>query len=171
MKSRAAFIVAAICLLNPALAAPAGLLDKTVRISWFQQVPGVAVGTNQSMSAGRAVMVTLYVSSAGRVFAKLASRTGQHTGERTLGPERSAFHAEGTKLVGTLHPAASNGATMITVSFDSSFQSCSLQVILGSENGKPLEWIGLNGARAIATGHPTISSQTCAVSGGNPFAG
>jgi hypothetical protein len=66
---------------------------------------------------------------------------------------------------------ATNNATRVAVTFDAGFQSCSVEVILGSENGKPLEWVGLNGKRYIATGHPKISNQSCAVSSGNPFAG
>ena len=163
----------ATCLsVNSALAAPTGLLNKTVRISWFQQTPGLSVGTNQSGSAGRSMALTFYVSSAGRVFAKGAARTGGSTGQRTIGPEATVFRSQGSKIVGVWHHGGgTNGATSITVSFDSGFQTCSLDVILGSENGKPLEWVGLNGVRYVATGHPTISSQSCSVSAGNAFAG
>ena len=163
----------ATCLsVNSALAVPTNLLNKTVRISWFQQTPGISVGTKQSAgSAGRSIAFTLYVSSAGRVFAKSASKTGRFTGERTIGPEATVFRNEGSKLIGVWHHGGgTNGATSMTVSFDSGFQTCSLDVILGSENGKPLEWIGLNGVRYVATGHPTISSQSCSVSTGNAFA-
>jgi len=60
MKSRIALIAAAMFFsLDPALPAPAGLLNKTIRVSWFQQTPGVAVGTNQSGSSGRALAITL----------------------------------------------------------------------------------------------------------------
>jgi hypothetical protein len=171
VKSGIALVTAAICFaLNPALAAPAGLLNKTIHISWFQQTPGIAVGTNEDMSKGRSVAVTLYVSGAGRVFAKVEGRTGKDTGQRAIGPEGSTFRSEGTKLVGTLHSEASNSATRIVVSFDGGFQSCNVDVILASPDGKPLEWVALNGVRAVATGHPKISSQSCAISSGNPFA-
>lgn len=171
VKSGIGLITAAICFtLNPALAAAAGLLNKTIHISWFQQTPGVAVGANEDMSKGRSVAATLYVSGAGRVFAKVDGRTGQNTGERAIGPEGSTFRSEGTKLVGTLQSRASNGATRIVVSFDGGFQSCNVDVILASPGGKPLDWVALNGVRAVATGHPKISNQSCAVSNGNPFA-
>jgi hypothetical protein len=45
-----------------------------------------------------------------------------------------------------------------------------VDVILASPAGKPLQWVGLNGVRAVATGHPKISNQSCAISSGNPFA-
>ncbi len=170
MKSRIALVAAAMCLgvINPAVAASAGLLDKTIRISWFQQTPGTSAGGTETTNAGRSLAITIYVSSAGRAFAKLTSRTGQLSGGKNFGPESSTFRSDGSKLVGVLH--SQNHATSITVSFDGSFQSCTLQVILGSENGKPLEWIGLNGIRYVATGHPKISSETCSVSSGNAFA-
>jgi hypothetical protein len=173
MKRCLVLAAAAVCFgFNPGLAAPGGLLDKAVKISWFQQTPGNEVGTGASGNAGRAVSLTLYVSSAGRVFAKAAGRTGKYSGEKAIGPESTTFHADGSKLVGVLHQGgATNNATQVAVSFDAGFQSCNVEVILGSQNGKPLEWVGLNGKRYVATGHPRISSQSCSVSSGNPFAG
>lgn len=173
MKRSMALIAAAIVsTLTPAVAAPDGLLNKTVHISWFQQTPGNEVGTGASAgSAGRNVTLTLYVSSAGRVFAKAAGQTKRFSGERSIGPEGTSFRAEGTRLVGTLKPATTNGATRVAVTFDGSFQSCTVQAILASEGGRPLEWQGLNGKRYIATGHPTVSNQSCSVSAGNGFAG
>lgn len=157
---------------NTAFAAPAGLLNKTIRISWFQQTPGHSVGTNQPVSSGRSVALTVYVSSAGRVFTKGTARTGRFTGERTVAPDAGVFRSQGAKLVGVWHHGGgTNGATSMTVSFDGGFQSCSLDVILGSENGKPLEWVALNGVRYVATGHPSISNQTCSIAPGNAFAG
>jgi hypothetical protein len=173
MKIRTAIVATAICLgLHPVSATPAALLNKTINISWFQQTPGLAVGTNRSVSSGRAITITVYVSSAGRVFAKLAANTGQFSGDKTFGPEASVFRSAGSKLVGVWHHGGgTNGATNITVNFDAGFQTCSLGVILGSENGKPLTWIGLDGVSYVATGHPTISRESCSVSNGNPFAG
>jgi hypothetical protein len=173
MKYRLAIVVATLGLaLSPALATPSGLLNKTIKVSWFQQTPGLEIGTSNSGSAGRSVSIILYVSSAGRIFSKFAQRTGRFTADNAVAPEGSLFRSEGSQLVGLLHPraGAGNSATRVTVSFDGGFQSCTAEVILGSEGGKPLEWTGLNGLKYRATGHPTISQQSCAISNGNPFA-
>jgi hypothetical protein len=56
------------------------------------------------------------------------------------------------------------------VSFDSSFQACSAEVIVGGASGAPISWIGLNGERYTATGHPNVSDVACSVENGNAFA-
>ena len=65
---RIALFAAALCLgIHPALAAPAGLMNKTIHISYGFYIPGKsAVGTTNG--GGRTESVILYISSAGRVF-------------------------------------------------------------------------------------------------------
>jgi hypothetical protein len=169
MKSRMAYAVAAICFnLTPAMAAaPAGILGKTIHLSWGQSVPGIsAVG--QTVHGARAVTLTIYVSSAGRIFAKVASRTGQFSAAGAQNPENSIFHFEGTKLVGVRQ--TETAAVRMAVSFDNNFQSCSVAVILGTESGKPIVWTGLDGVKYTSTGHPIISAESCSVANGNGFA-
>jgi hypothetical protein len=170
---RIALFLAAFCTsIYPALAAaPAGLLNKTVRVSFGLLIPGKsAVGTTNG--SGRTMSVILYVSSAGRIFAKRVSRASRGEGEDRLGgPESNAgnFHFAGSALVAT--SKFGNAAGQMTIKFDGGFQSCSADVMVGGENGAPMTWVGLNGEKYTQTGRPTISSVTCSVQNGNAFAG
>jgi hypothetical protein len=148
--------------LAPVLAAPAGLLNKTIHLSYTSSVPSDD-GLNYPP---RANAITMYVSSLGRVFMKRTTRAGRYSeGQESVG---GSFRFEGVKLIGTRH--FGNGAGRIIVSFDSAFQSCSVELIVGSEKGKRLEWTSLNGVRRAASGRATFSGQTCSIESGNAFA-
>jgi hypothetical protein len=167
---RIAVFAAAVCLnLNPAFAAPAGLLNKTVNVSFGLFIPGRST-VGSANPSGRKVSLTMYVSSAGRVFLKHVSRAGRFGHDAEAGPERNGgkFRFAGSTLTGTFN--FGNAAAQLTISFDGNFQSCNAGVIVGGENGAPITWVGLNGERYTATGHPTISAVTCSVESGNAFA-
>ncbi len=94
------------------------------------------------------------------------ARAGRYNeGQETVG---GSFKFVGSKLIGTRH--FGNGAAQIIVSFDGAFQSCNVEVIVGSEKGKRLEWTSLNGVRRAASGRGTFSGQTCSIESGNAFA-
>src|SRR5690349_747297 len=109
--------------LAPASAAPAQLLNKTIRISYTSNVPA-ADGLNYPP---RTNTLTIYVSSLGRVFMKRTSRAGGYgEGQETVGGN---FSFVGSKLIGTRR--FGNGAARIEISFDNAFQSCSVNGIVG----------------------------------------
>jgi len=108
----------------------------------------------------------MYVSSAGRVFMKKTASAGRFSkGHETVGGN---FQFVGSKLIGTRH--FGSGAGQIIVSFDSSFQRCSVEVMVGAEKGKRLAWTSLDGIRRTASGRAVVSDQTCSVEDGNAFA-
>ena len=74
----------------------------------------------------------------------------------------------GNSIVGVL-PFPS-GASQLTVNFDPSFSSCTAQVIMGAEKGKPIVYKGLNGMTYTQTGPAQVSGVSCSVRAGNPFA-
>jgi hypothetical protein len=162
--------VTALCLtLGSAFAAPAGLLNKTVHVSFAMSVPNTG-SDGKSVTTPRTYDMTLYVSSAGRVFYKGVQRHGNNYGrDIEAGPERTgaSFQFSGSQLVGTA--ASGNAATRVTVTFDSGFQSCTVSVVSGGSGGR-MVWKGLNGVTYTATGPATYSAQTCSVQSGNAFA-
>ena len=152
---------------TPALAAPAGLLNKTIHVTFGMYTPSSSdIALRGKSRPPRIVSLIMYVSSAGRVFTKTAQRAGGYSNgsERVGGNVRFV----GTKLVGVSQ--AEDTAVQMTVSFDSSFQSCSVDVIAGGENGKPIEWIGMDGEKRTASGPTTVSGKSCSVEDGNAFA-
>lgn len=145
-----------------ASAAPAALLNKTVHISYNLYI----ASTDGAHYPPRSNTLTLYISSAGRVFAKKVARAGRYGKEReTVGGN---YRFVGTKLIGTRH--FGNGAGQILISFDRAFQSCSIEIAVGSEKGKRLEWTSLSGVKRTASGREVLSGQTCTIENGNAFA-
>jgi hypothetical protein len=153
-----------------ASAAPAGLLNKTIRTSFAVTIP--AKGADGStLNGARSVSKTIYVSSAGRVFVSSSRREGRHSNQTESGPEvtGNAVRFDGNKLIGTL--LVGNGASQLIVSFDSGFQSCTAQIITGGQGGRPMTWTGLNGIKYTSTGPASASSPSCSIQDGNAFAG
>jgi hypothetical protein len=157
-----------------ASAAPAQLLDKTIQVSWSTEV-------TQRGADGQVVRPridaskTLYVSSAGRLFAR-ASRENQKRrlkkggdyapdATKSSAGEARGLRFSGNTLVGTV--AFAQGAVQFTASFDASFSSCTLSVVHGRDGGG-MRRRGLDGNmyEIIST---AVSGQSCSVRAGNPF--
>jgi hypothetical protein len=150
-----------------AQAAPEGMLNKSVTISFTITIP--ARGADGSAQANpRAVTRTLYVSSQGRVFARADRRVGKNSQTVERGPGEAAIRISGNSLTGVL-PFPS-GASQLTVNFDPSFSNCTAQVIVGAERGKPIVYKGLNGVMYTQTGPVQVSAVSCSVRSGNAFA-
>jgi hypothetical protein len=63
-----------------------------------------------------------------------------------------------------------SGAARVTVNFDESFRTCTLDVVFGKENGVPGIIARAGGGRlALSTHNP--SGQTCTITDGNMFNG
>ena len=151
-----------------ARAAPAQTLNKTVTVSWSSFVPANCSNGTTNQTA-RDVTQQIYISTQGRLFAKVAARAGRASKDWSAAPSASGqFRFSGDRLVGTF-PQAS-GAAQMTISFDASYQTCNVAVAHGRESGKPYVWVNLVGATCTATGKATVSSLSCSVSPGNAFA-
>jgi hypothetical protein len=149
-------------------AAPQGMLNKSVTVSLSITIP--ARGSDGSTQANpRAVTRTIYISSQGRVFARADRRVGKNQQTTERGPGEGNMRISGNSLVGIL-PFPS-GASQMTVNFDPSFSSCTAQVIMGAERGKPIVYKGLDGKTYTQTGPAQVSGVACSVRSGNPFAG
>jgi hypothetical protein len=151
-------------------AVPAALMNKTVTTSFTVSIP--ATGSNGSTrSASRSVTRTAYISTAGRIFSQHSRRAGGQSERVERGPEVTAnsFRFDGNRLVTAL--AIGNGASQLTITFDSGFQSCTAQVVTGGQGGRPMTWKGLDGIVYTATGPATASSPSCSIQAGNAFAG
>src|SRR5882724_2981142 len=124
------------------LAAPAGMLNKTVTVSFEVAIPA-KTQSGEPRNARRNVNKVMYISSAGRIFTRSVRRAapGGDSKETAPGDNDGAAHIEGNTIVGTVK--AFTGARRMVVTFDSSFSSCTATVIVGRENGK-FVWKSLN---------------------------
>ncbi len=165
MLNRLIVTAAALSLLSlPAVAAPAGALNKTVRASFSYSAP--AKGSDGSTISGtRQVQRTVYVSSQGRIFNRHNEQEGRNTVARERGPGVTNMRFNGNSIIG-VHQHASGAARMV-INFSADFRSCTIDVVVGGEGGKPVQFKGLNGVMYTTTGKPQISGQSCSVSEGN----
>lgn len=167
---RTSLCLLAACAATSAWAAPAALLNKSITVSYAVTIPGKkADGT--LANGTRVATRTIYVSSAGRIFARVARRDGNAAETKEAGPGESSnnLHFAGDKLVGVMQFAS--GASQMTISFDPSGQSCSASIVAGRDNGRPLRWRGVDGTMRESTGPATISNVSCSIASGNAFGG
>lgn len=157
--------------LSPVLASPpAGLLNKTIRVSFVSTTP-VKRADGKEMSPSHAISRTIYVSSLGRAFTQrsvIGGRGRSKVGEAGPGATSRDYRFEGSRLIISFH-LGRHGARQVAVNFDRNFQSCTVDVKTGSEGGART-WIGLDGNRYTATGPASISNPSCSISDGNAFA-
>lgn len=156
-----------------ASSAPQAALNKTVTLHW------AISGSSKSADGAPAnfnntVALTIYVSSAGRVFLKkrVTSLKGQASRETSKAPGESGAYPgsvrfEGSKMVGVQTWAS--GAVQFTATFDPGFSSCSLSVIDAKGAGGKIMRKGPDGQMKVIDS-VSISSPTCSVQSGNAFA-
>jgi len=74
-------------LLNPmmAWAAPAELLNKTITVTYTTTIPGKSPD-GQSITGVRNAVRTIYISSAGRIFARVFRRDRDASATKEAGP-------------------------------------------------------------------------------------
>jgi len=168
---RTAAIGASLAMLLPgaAFAAPSQLYNKTVSVSYTVTADAVAEDGTLS-NRPRTVQRTLYISSQGRVFSRADRQAGRNseTVERDPSSTGGAFRFEGNRLIG-VNTHFVSGAGQLVVTFDSGFQSCTADLMMGREGGKAFKFKGLNGKTFTATGVPKVSGATCSIRDGNPF--
>lgn len=173
ITSIAAVSIFALNPIAPAHAAPSQLLNKTVTVNLTVAIPGK--GTDgSSLNTSSPVQRVIYISSAGRVFSRTTRTGGSARQQAERGPEAGSsggsLSFSGNKLVGGMPIYGGSGATLWTISFDPSFQSCTAEVIVGKDSGKPIVWKGFNGVSYTATGKAVISGVSCSIRDGNALA-
>lgn len=158
---------------SPAIAAaPAELLNKTVTVRYTVTIPGR--GDDGSTVPGiRNAVRTIYISSAGRAFARVEradGSKGQFREKKEAGPgERgNTLQFQGRRLVGNM-PFIS-GASHMEIDFDSSGSGCTAALVVGRDAGRTIRWRGVNGVNYTATGAASVSNVACSISAGNSLA-
>lgn len=149
-------------------AAPQQLLNKSVVVSLSVLTPARSSDGLAVTSTPRAVTLTFYVSSQGRVFSRLNQSVNRLADSTDRAPGEASVRISGNSLVG-VWPLPS-GAAQLTVNFDAAFSSCTARIIMGAERGKPIVFKGMDGRTFTQTGPPQVSGVSCAVRAGNAFA-
>jgi hypothetical protein len=171
------FILAGINAPAMAQGAPAGLRGKSVVASWNEirlpRLGGIGEFTERSVANS----LSAYVSTEGRIFAKRtvwASGSGRRRGS---GSQTSVGDNSGGAQVGSMQGRSlvivtkfAGGARMARIDFDSSFSSCTANVVLGREGGS-----GIARGRSQITGaaleikSARVENPSCSIRSGNVF--
>jgi len=85
----ASLIVFGTLLSSSAWGAPATLLNKSISVSYATTIPGKKAD-GSPVSGSRIATRTVYISSAGRIFARVARRDGNAAETKEAGPGESA---------------------------------------------------------------------------------
>jgi hypothetical protein len=153
---------------GPCLAsdAPAALRGKTIEAAYRGQV--TAYSEYGQVTAGeRDNLLTIYVSSIGRVFVKGRSQSRGGSLPIAVAPSQQ-FRFEGGTLVG-IFPNIS-GASRVMIHFSPDYGSCNLNAASAKENGKPRAYMGTDG-NVWASNEPTKFTQiSCSIRDGNALA-
>jgi hypothetical protein len=151
---------------TPSFAAgvPEQLLGKTISVSF--NFGGMAkTEDGRIVSTTKRVEQVIYVSSAGRIFARTSQNTRKASAVTEQEPGGTSWHFVNGKLIS--QRGRISGAYMAEISFDPGFQSCTISGTAGHESGKPYRWKGLNGRIFEAAGPLSMSGAACTVSAGN----
>ena len=160
--------------LEAARAAPRQLLNKTITFS-FTNHQTLREASGRTFQSQPSFNYIDYVSNAGRIFQRSSrssggqSRSGDKSPDvaRKGGGEVHTNRFEGDKLV--IINSYPEGAVRMVVSFDATFSTCTVEVMLAKEGGGSIKRRGLDGIiREIVTYN--ITDKTCAIREGNQFA-
>ncbi len=150
---------------------PPDLFNKTITVSYTVTIPARR-SDGRAVPAVRNSSRTIYISNAGRVFARVSRIDGRRfseTKEAAPGDQANSYRFEGGTLVGVM--PFSSGAAQMTIAFDSAGgQTCNAKIVMGRDSGKPLRFKGVSGMMYEATGPGTVSNMKCKIRSGNAFA-
>jgi hypothetical protein len=145
--------------------APPRLLNASIKAVYTTRTTGHS-DDGRTNTNPRLHELTIYVSSAGRIFVKHFTKNGMSKTFEIEPGQR--FRFEDDKMIG-IFPAIS-GAGQLTIGFSADFQSCDLSLISGTDNGRPKVWIGPDGHKWSTTEPIVFTAQSCSVTPGNALA-
>jgi hypothetical protein len=164
-----------------AAAPPKELYGKSIVVSWFEtRSQNVRRGGLQSPT------ISLYVSTAGRIFTRVFVGLGKprwgfahggnlDTSSAEQGPGEGPRGAKvsGTEFVGhslIMTSVFESGARRVSVEFDDRFTSCQAKAVYGKEAGQSSMRPGsMFGGQAVEVRSIEISGVACSVREGNVF--
>jgi hypothetical protein len=180
-KWLAAFMMLA--LPNSAFAAPQQLYGRSVVVSWREDRQQKVAGDDQMRLVGAFAEMRVYISDKGRPFSRLTLSVANKHGKIRSGSS-NAVDGQGSAgdvsfnrtinfngaTMTARQPRGRGGALQVVVSFDSGFQGCSAQVLVGKSAG-----IQATSGRSLINGQPVemysvkAGGESCRLQNGNVF--
>lgn len=153
-------------------APPPQLLGKSVVVSWTDTRSQRDGDNPEFHTVNGSHTLTVYVSTAGRLFIRQVNRTRAGSGNRDQAPgDRGSRTAvfEGQSM--TVFGQTRGGAQRTIVHFGSGFTSCSATTGLGFENGQTSVSTSPITGRRVEMRSLAVTSVGCSVQNGNSFGG
>ena len=152
-----------------AAGAPTQLHNKTVVLYWGQTFTWRRPYDGVTGSGQSNVERQIYISSAGRPFARTKSSSGKNGRTGDAGPESQSgrFSFDGNTMTNFM---GTEGLLWhIVVTFDPSFSSCTAKISIVRENGIA-KGTGMAGEQ-LEYQSASVGSTSCSMKDGNAFAG
>jgi hypothetical protein len=156
---------------GPVIAAPAQLYGRSVTVTWTEEREQRLVGEEGLNSVARSAEFSVYLSSTGRPFSRMSFSFRGRSGARDAvgGESRRSVNFQGHELKVVMPMAG--GARLVSVTFDSGFQSCSARVLTGKPNGsQKIRVTSSITGREIEIVSVRSGAASCRVQDGNVFA-
>lgn len=173
MRTKVFILAIAALPLTSTFVSSAQIQNKTITASWL--VENTFVAPNGRVFTPTVQQRVIYVSSTGRVFVKatFVSPHGSRSAEVAPGentPDGGArdVRIEGGKIV-AMAALQGGAAGRMVISFDQSYSTCTVEVIIGRSGRGPLVRWGPGGV-PLEVRSQSISGQSCSVREGNAFA-
>lgn len=157
---------------DAALAAPDQLRGKAIVVSWNEQRLERNPETKQERNVSTPFTLTVYVSTAGRVFNRLGAGRARSSDQASGSNDQTRFSERAVNFAGTRMTMSntfrSGGARQISATFDSGFSSCSGSVIIGRSGSGPIRQRLLDGG-FVDVLSASVGPVSCSISTSNPF--
>jgi hypothetical protein len=173
-RSAAVAVVLLIATTAHAADAPKALYGKSILLSWVEERQQSSEAEPQPRWLRVPLTLTIYVSTAGRIFTRVSASSPRRTGKA------EAMGADAKTKSGGVRVARFNGRSLsvtseliggarnVTVDFDDAYRACSVSVILGKSAGaSKLTMPNLALGGVVEVHASRISGNSCAVQDGN----
>jgi hypothetical protein len=156
---------------GPACAAPAQLYGRSVIVTWSEDREQRFVGEEELRNIAGYGEFSIYLSSTGRPFSRMSFSVKGRSGSRDAvgGESRRSVILQGHDMKVVMPMAG--GARLVSVTFDSGFQSCSAQVLTGKQNGADrIRVTSVTNGREVEMISVRTGAASCRLQDGNVFA-
>jgi hypothetical protein len=166
-------VFVAVPMIVHAASPPAALLGKSVLMTWSEARQQRPVGAPNFRSVNASHNLSMYVSTAGRVFSRQTVRTGLGTGTRDQvsgSPASRVVPSFAGRTMTVISPFRSGGLRRQVIEFDPSFSSCNATVSFEKEPGSAAA-IGVSviDGRIFEIQSVSVANVSCSVRSGNVF--
>ena len=156
--------------------APAALKGKSVVVTWTETRQQRHVGEPNFHSVDAGHNLSMYISTAGRVFSRQTNttRTGSGATEQVSGESGGAYPTRTPLFAGhsmTMVGETKGGARRTLIEFDASFESCSARVATAFQSGKTSVSLSPITKKYVEIKSVTANGASCSVKSGNVLAG